>query len=91
MSGANHPTSKNRSQLTPVMLKCMEFIREGDGSIYRHPGGFWGHAAFKLHESFGTSTVEALVKRGVLEYVEWQEGRGGRFPIRATRRTQYER
>jgi hypothetical protein len=79
------------NQLSPVMLKCLDFLREGDGSIYRHPGGYWGAPLFKLHGSFGTSTIEGLVKRGILVYVEWQEGRSGRFPIRAMRKNQYER
>lgn len=70
--------------LSKTMLECLKSCRGWGGSIHRHPGGYWGASAFKLHESFGTSTIEGLVKRGELEYTEWQEGRNGRFPIRAT-------
>lgn len=70
--------------LSPTMLECLKSCRDWGGSIHRHPGGYWGAAAFKLHETFGTSTVDGLVRRGELEYTEWQEGRNGRFPIRAT-------
>ena len=81
-------TTENQTKapgpLTGVMIKCVKFMRAEAGCIYRHPGGYWGSANFKLYESFGTSTVEGLVRRGVAEYTEWQEGRNGRFPIRAT-------
>lgn len=70
--------------LSPTMLLCLEACRGWGGSIHRHPGGYWGDSALRLHESFGTSTVDGLVKRGQLEYTQWQEGRNGRFPIRAT-------
>lgn len=75
-----------KEKLSPVMQACVDFMRGQGGYLYRHPGGFWGAMAFRLHESFGTSTVEALVRRGVAEYVHWRESeRGGRrFPITAS-------
>jgi hypothetical protein len=72
------------AELSKTMLECLKSCRGWGGTIHRHPGGYWGASAFKLYESFGTSTVEGLVKRGELEYVKWREGRSGRFPIAAT-------
>ena len=69
--------------LTPVMRACLAFMAKNDGSIERHPGGFWCGQVYNAPQSFGTSTVEALVKRGLIEYVEWHDGRRGRFPVRA--------
>lgn len=77
------PSSAGR-KLSPTMQECVRYVRE-HGGIHRHPGGFWAHAAWRLHSGgwFDTSTVHALVKRGVLQYVEWQSGRNGQFPITA--------
>jgi hypothetical protein len=72
--------------LTKTMQQLIEHMRhEGGGFIYRHPGGFWSKAPgyFMRAQTFGTSSVEALVSRGIAEYVEWQEGRNGRFPVKA--------
>ncbi|MDF2434757.1 MAG: hypothetical protein JWP44_4388 [Mucilaginibacter sp.] len=70
--------------LSPRMSALVEFMKAGDGSVYRHPGGHWRRSKTWDGDSFGASSVEALVKRGVAEYTDWQEGRNGRFPIRAT-------
>ena len=77
-------STAKRDTLTPVMRACLVFMHQGDGSIYRHQGGYWCSRIYNLAESFGTSTVEGLVKRGFIEYVEWKEGRNGKFPTRAT-------
>lgn len=69
------------------MLKCLAFIKDHGFSISRHPGGFWAQADWKGPHSgewFGTTTVEALVKRSHVFYDQWQESRAGKFPIRAT-------
>src|ERR1039457_1901721 len=74
--------------LSPEMRRCLATI-EGpryQGVITRFPGGFWvpgvTRAGFCGH--FGTTTVEALVKRGTLIYDEWKESHGRRFPTRAS-------
>jgi hypothetical protein len=69
--------------LTSTMLDCLDYCRTNGGSIHRHPGGFWGALAFERFASYGTSTVEALVRRGELEYTEWKERKFGPFPITA--------
>jgi hypothetical protein len=64
------------------MSALCEWIKERGGIITRFPGGFWTVEPWG-QKTWGTSSVEALVKRGVLEYCEWKENRNGRFPIRA--------
>lgn len=78
---------KQRQALSPRMLECLAFISRHGLSITRYPGGFWAQAGWKgehYGEWFGTSTIEALVKRHMLFYDQWQESRAGKFPIRAT-------
>lgn len=65
------------------MIACVEFIRKY-GAIERIPGGFWVQPGTSAtYPSFGTTTVEALVKRGAAKYTDWKENRNGRFPIKA--------
>jgi hypothetical protein len=64
------------------MQQCIESMRTHGNTIERFPGGFWRCEAGGGY-SFGTSTVEALIKRGIAEYVQWQPGRNGPFPIKA--------
>lgn len=72
------------------MRECAERIRSHCGMITRyHPGDFWcveNAAGETVSPTYGTTTVEALVKRGVLEYSEWKQNSRGRFPIRARMR-----
>lgn len=71
-------------KLSPTMIQVVEYMRHHGGVIHRHPGGFWARAEWMPRQlSFGTTSVHALVTRGAAEYCEWQEGRGGRFPIQA--------
>jgi hypothetical protein len=68
-------------KLTPEMYRLIEFMELNGGKVKRFPGGFWGSG--KNGGWFGTSTVQALVFRGMAEYSDWKVGRGGRFPIEA--------
>jgi hypothetical protein len=76
------------NELSPTMrqaidyaLKHSEGVRE-NAVLVRFPGGFWGLRTWKPSEIwFGTTTVEGIVKRGAGEYVKWQEGKHGKFPI----------
>jgi hypothetical protein len=73
-------------KLTQTMQAAAVHAQRHGGALVRHPGGFWYGAAQDLQRDskhFGTPTVQALVSRGVAEYTEWQEGRNGKFPIRA--------
>ena len=70
------------SALSGEMQKCLTEIAAGDGTVTRYPGGFW-YPAGNGRPSFGTTTIEAIVKRGRLEYVEWKQSHGRQFPIKA--------
>jgi hypothetical protein len=71
-------------KLSPTMRQCVAYIRE-HGAIHRHQGGFWAKPDWVLHHGiyFDGSTMNALVTRKVVEYTEWRDGRGGKFPIKA--------
>lgn len=73
------------ANLSPTMQDAVEFARQHGNKLIRLPGGFWCREGLTRWERpwFGTTTVEALVKRGVAEYTKWQEGRS-RFPIEMT-------
>ena len=74
----------DRRVLSPEMKRCLEFVRKEGGSIYRFPGGYWAQENWRDvgGRSFGTTTVEALISRGLLVYSAWNESK--RFPIQAT-------
>jgi hypothetical protein len=76
--------SQRGGKLSPTMQECIRYIGQ-HGAIHRHQGGFWANAGWVLHSGgwFDTSTLNALEKRGVVEYVEWRDGKSGRFPIKA--------
>lgn len=67
-------------KLSAPMMTTLEWIRAHGGFIHRFPGGFWGDEKYKYHK---TVVVEALVRRGLLEYTEYKDGRNGRFPVEA--------
>lgn len=84
-------------KLTPTMQAALDFARAHDGKLTRHPGGFWcgpsgvgGYidesGEYRAHGRwFGTSTVHALVSRGVMQYTAWQPSSKHRpFPIEAS-------
>lgn len=72
-------------ELSPEMQRCVAFIQAHGLMIHRYPGGYWAEQGWNTFtEHYGTSTVQALVKRNVLFYDQWQESRQGKFPIRAT-------
>lgn len=77
------------TKLSATMEECLRYIGdEGGGAIERYQGGCWAspggpHPYNKPRTSWEPSTIKALVTRGRLEFTEWKEGRGGRFPIRA--------
>jgi hypothetical protein len=68
------------NQLSPTMQDAVAYAKKRGGKILRRPGGYWGE-----HPWFGTTTIQALISRGVAEYSQWQERKsGGRFPIEVT-------
>ena len=70
------------------MAAALAVANEHGGRLIRHAGGFWSWPGCPRHshnglpeESFGTTTIQALVDRGQLTYSQWQDGRGGAFPV----------
>jgi hypothetical protein len=70
-------------ELSEKMQEAMLYAMVNGGKLCRYRGGFWAMENWRegQHPWFGTSTVKALVSRGLMSYTEWQEGRNGRFPI----------
>jgi len=72
--------------LSATMVACIDFARE-HGEIVRFAGGFWtkrGAGWSGSHpdtEWFGSSTVQACVTRGELQYTEFHNGRYRAFPV----------
>lgn len=67
------------SDLSLHMRRASRAAENPEG-LTRKPGGFWSAPAGG--PTFGTTTVQALVTRGVAAYSEFADGRNGRFPIR---------
>jgi len=71
-------------KLSPTMLQAIEHMKANNGKLFRYPGGYWAPANWLWFEpSFGTSTIEALVQRGIAHYTEWKKHSksDGQFPI----------
>ncbi len=70
-------------KLSAAMIEAAEWAKQhGGGKLNRYPGGYW--RAGTDQRSYGTTTVEALVKRGAAKYTAHQTGRFGSFPIEIT-------
>lgn len=75
------------TEVSETMHEVLRFMRaQVDQSIYRHQGGYWsGPQLLTFYHTWGTSTVQGLVKRGLIEYCAWRSStRGGPdFPVAA--------
>ena len=78
--------------MKPILSTTMEaallHAKKHHGTLVRHPGGFWtapGDIKWECGRPtvpyFGSSTIEALVSRGVLYYSRHVEGINGIFPV----------
>lgn len=74
-----------KDELSPTMQDAINFANEHGGTLTRYPGGFWCKSGLNgwTRPWFGTTTIEALVKRGRMEYTEWFEGSRAKFPVAA--------
>lgn len=78
-----------KKPLSATMIIALDEAKTRGGKLVRHQGGYWTYPGAvplaTIGRPFdwwvGASTVEALVERGRLRYVEWKEGRGTRFPV----------
>lgn len=66
------------------MVDAYTMAQENGGKLVRHAGGFWCGKNGRGGRTFGTSTAQALVKRGAAEYTDWKESWGRKFPIELT-------
>jgi len=79
-----------KPKISATMAIALAEASENAGQLIRYHGGLWAKRnAERDHygnpiDHCGTSTIEALVKRGEMVYTEWKEGRNGRFPVVAT-------
>lgn len=81
----------SQKPLSATMAVTLAEITLRGGKIVRHQGGYWTEPGATPRAVIGhpfdwwagTRTIEALVRRGELEYTEWKDGRGGRFPVAA--------
>ncbi len=81
------------AKLSPEMEAARQHaLAAGSGKLVRSPGGFWAAADAGKDRNgvpkpwFGTTTVEALVKRGAAEYTQWKDRNwdGKPFPVEVT-------
>lgn len=73
-------------KLSPTMLEVLEYMRQNDNTIVRYQGGFWARRGWKYHElNYGTTTINALYDRGLIEWTAHQKRRNSEstFPIEA--------
>lgn len=78
-----------KKTLSATMAIALGEAVDHGGKLVRHQGGYWTYPGAVMSGIIGhpfdwwvgASTVEALVDRGRMKYVEWKEGRGQRFPI----------
>ncbi len=78
----------SKTELTPTMKDALHQIYCHGGMVERRPGGYWTWPQCLSNGGvpltyYGTTTIEALVTRGKLEYTNHQTGRRGSFPIGA--------
>lgn len=90
MSHKDPDIAKAKLKVSPTMQAAYEYAMANGGVLVRFPGGYHQPVEWKIDtlervsEAWGTSTIEALVKRGYARYTKWQDGRRGPFPIEAT-------
>lgn len=77
-----------KAELSPRMKKAIDHMKLHNNKLVRYPGGYWAAENWHMWKgpSFGTPTVEALVRRGVASYTDWKIGKKSSFPIECTLR-----
>lgn len=74
------------TEISATMAAALAMAYDHEGRLERRAGGFWTWKGCPWNgrapqEYFGTPTIEALVKRGRMAYVQFRPGRNGTFPI----------
>jgi hypothetical protein len=75
----------DKLEISSKMQEAMMYALANGGILRRYRGGFWAMENWRegKHPWFGTSTVKALVSRGLMSYTDWHAGRKGPFPVAA--------
>lgn len=71
-------------ELSDTMRRAINWAAAGDGKLHRHPGGVWGASGDKRDGHFPTSTILALIARGLATVTAERKGPHGRFPTEVT-------
>lgn len=80
-------------ELSPEMYRALKYAEKHGGKLERYPGGYWREPNWQpgayvygqeVSQSFGTSTVEGIVRRGRGQYTLWKDGKNGKFPVEMT-------
>ncbi len=72
--------------LTPLMQEVIDRMHSYCGTLTYYPGGYWcvqNSDGFILRPTYGKVTIEALVRRGLVEYCDWKQNRKSRYPVKA--------
>lgn len=88
-------TMKKISETMQYAIRLAD--EKGQGSLWRWPGGYWTHDSLENRdkvltafngapqEYFSTSTINALIDRGVMTVTGVKRGRKGDFPIKVSK------
>lgn len=70
-------------ELSPKMIDAIKHMARHGNVMVRYPGGYWASKEWHMWHgpSFGTPTIEGIVRRGYAEYSVWKDGRSSKFPI----------
>jgi hypothetical protein len=78
-----------RAEISATMRMAVLVTRER-GKLVRFPGGYWSYEGCPWDGAtpqtyFGTTTIQGLVRRGVLRYSQWRRKsrQHGEFPVEA--------
>lgn len=84
---------KKLKKLSPEMEKAIALFKE-HGKLVRYRGGYWAQEKAPMRvldfmepdllapkDSFGTTTMEALHKRGLIQATEWKAWERGAFVV----------
>lgn len=72
--------------LSDTMRQALVYMGRYENRLERHPGGYWAAHEWANTSTpyWNTSTVEALVTRGLAYYSAHKHGKHGDFPIEVT-------
>ena len=75
--------------LTTQQTAALAMAVDHGGKLIKFSGAYWTfpgcpHSGHPWNEHYRSTTIEALVRRGHLQYTQWVKGPGLRFPVAAS-------